>query len=515
MPRLPEPSQAIFWADVPNLYAPERLQPYGRVGEHSAVFLKPAQGENAEQRLHELVDAALADGEVVVVLADAPNLAVHECGAHFRALPPAGQTWAQILGEAEHVAVRVEDGVLLIELDDELIEYARITPDEFRKRLSADEQEHPQMKTPDAPRLRSVPTGDKARELRAILAEVHDYLGRFVAYPSEHAHLAHCLWIAHAHAMDAWESTPRLAFLSPERGSGKSRALELSETLVPRPIETMNSTPAYLFRKISDPAGAPTVLFDEVDTIFGPAAREHEDLRAILNAGHRRGATAGRCVIKGKEILTIELPAYAAVALAGLGNLPDTITSRAVIVRMRRRAPGETVEPYRRRDHAPEGNALRDRMAAWATGALAELAAARPKMPQGVEDRDADVWEALLALADAAGGDWPERARDAAVELVAEAKDSAPSFGERLLADLRTIFADHEVLFTEEILRALIALDESPWGDLRGKPLDARRLARYLKAFGVVPKQVRVGMATQKGYAAEDLFDPWARYLKT
>jgi hypothetical protein len=235
-----------------------------------------------------------------------------------------------------------------------------------------------------------------------ILADVEQYLARFVAYPSEHCRVAHALWIGHTHAMHVWESTPRLAFLSPEPGSGKTRALEISETLVPRPVEAVNATPAYLFRKVSDRAGLPTILFDEIDTVFGPRAKENEEIRGILNAGHRRGAMAGRCVVKGKEIHTEELPAYCAVALAGLGNLPDTILTRSVVIRMQRRSPTEVVEPYRRRMHAPAGNTLRDRLTDWASKAV--LAGTYPEMPDGVEDRAADVWEPLLAIADAAGG---------------------------------------------------------------------------------------------------------------
>ncbi len=120
---------------------------------------------------------------------------------------------------------------------------------------------------------------------------------------------------------------------------GKSRALEVTELLVPRAIHAINATPAYLFRKVSDEAGPPTILFDEIDTVFGPKAKDNEDIRGMLNAGHRRGAMAGRCVVRGKVVETEELPAYCAVALAGLGDLPDTILTRSVIVKMRRRAP--------------------------------------------------------------------------------------------------------------------------------------------------------------------------------
>src|SRR3954451_21355151 len=214
-----------------------------------------------------------------------------------------------------------------------------------------------------------------------LLADLHAFLGKFVAYPSDNEHVAHVLWIMHTHLMDAWESTPRIAFLSPEPGSGKTRALEVSELLVPNPVEAVNVTPAYLFRKVGSNQGCTTVLYDEIDTVLGPKAKDNEEIRGLLNAGHRRGAVAGRCVVKGKLVETEEIPAYCAVALAGLGGLPDTILSRSVILRMRRRAPGEVVEPFRRRINGPEGLELCDRLATWAELEVAPAINRYPAIP--------------------------------------------------------------------------------------------------------------------------------------
>src|SRR5262245_44713912 len=108
------------------------------------------------------------------------------------------------------------------------------------------------------------------------------------------------LWCVHAHLMDKWESTPRLAALSPEPASGKTRLLEVTELLVPNPVSAVNVSPAYLFRKVGNEEGA-TILFDEIDTVFGPKAKENEEIRGLLNAGHRRGAVAGRCVAHGRQ----------------------------------------------------------------------------------------------------------------------------------------------------------------------------------------------------------------------
>ena len=318
---------------------------------------------------------------------------------------------------------------------------------------------------------------------------MHRFLGRFVAYPSAHAQLAHALWIAHAHAMKAWDSTPRIAFLSPEPGSGKTRALEVSELLVPRPVEAVNATPAYLFRKVSDQAGPPTILYDEIDTLFGPKAKDNEEVRGMLNAGHRRGAMAGRCVVRGKVVETEELPAYCAVALAGLGDLPDTLMTRSVVIRMKRRSPDEQIEPYRRRVHLADGHAIRDDLAAWATSATeAGIGDKWPEMPDGIADRAADVWECLLMIADAAGGDWPEKARVAAVALVADSRaDSSVSLGIRLLGDVRSVWDGTEGMHTEKLLGRLNKLIEAPWGDLKGSELDPRRLSSLLRKYEVRP----------------------------
>ena len=197
-----------------------------------------------------------------------------------------------------------------------------------------------------------------SRDGAAALDDARAFIARFCALPVEHAYTAVTLWAAHAWALDAFDSTPRLAFLSPEPGSGKTRALEILTLLVPWPMHAVNATPAALFRSVADPASRRTILFDEIDTIFGPKAKEHEELRGLLNAGHRRSGVAYRCVGEGTRQEVVAFPAYAGVALAGLGQLPDTILTRAVVIRMRRRAPHEHIEPFRARIHEPEGKKL-------------------------------------------------------------------------------------------------------------------------------------------------------------
>jgi hypothetical protein len=349
-----------------------------------------------------------------------------------------------------------------------------------------------------------------------LLDDVSELLGRYVAFPNPEARAAVALWVAHAHAVQAFDSTPRLALLSPEKGSGKTRTLEVLALLVPEPMHTVNVSAAALYRVVAK--GQPTLLLDEADTYLGlTVAKQHEELRGLINAGHRRGAVVYRAEVAGKGVNVVEFPAFAACALAGIGDLPDTILDRAVVVAMKRRAPHEHVDHFRERLVQPVAEQLRDRLASWAELNLEQLRGLYPDMPDGIVDRPADVWEPLVAIADLAAGHWPHTAREAALLLNQARAERDPSLGVQLLSDCRRIFDERHVdrLTTEALLEALVALDESPWGDLRGKPLDARGLARRLKKYDARPDVHRFDDGAKRGYRTEDFHDAWQRYLPT
>jgi hypothetical protein len=284
---------------------------------------------------------------------------------------------------------------------------------------------------------------------------------------------------------------------------------------VPNPMHAVNASTAALFRSVSGLDGRPTILFDEIDTVFGPKAKENEELRGLLNAGHRRSGVSYRCVGDGANQKVVAFPSYAAMAMGGLGSLPDTILTRSVIVRMRKRAPGEEVEAFRARLHEPQGHELRKRLAEWAKLIADQIAGVYPEMPEGVNDRPADVWEPLLIVADAAGGMWPERGRQSCVELLATATPDSVSLGVRLLMDIRSVFAEHDgpKIFTRDLLAALTSLPEAPWAELnKGKGLNEYSLGRFLKDYEIKSKTVRVGSEQAKGFEHDTFVDAWGRY---
>lgn len=348
-----------------------------------------------------------------------------------------------------------------------------------------------------------------------LLDRIHAFARRFICYPSDHASISHVLWIAHTHLMDAWFSTPRLAVLSPEPGSGKSRVLEITALLVPNPLLSILSTPAFIFRRVSDQNNRPTVLYDEIDTIFGQP-RGNEELRGMINAGYRRGTTVGRCYMDKGKVETEQLETFAALAMGGLGNLPDTIMSRSVVIPMRKRATGERAEPFQPRFHEPQADALRNELADWAASVTALAEAAEPALPNGIADRNADVWGPLFTVADLCGGRWPNLARQAAIASVQAAKtDNELPLGVQLLADIQCCFGGKDKLPTRELLALLLAEEESPWGDLGyRKKLDAHLLAKMLRPYGIGSSSVRLpDGSTPKGYKRADFHDAWERYL--
>lgn len=349
----------------------------------------------------------------------------------------------------------------------------------------------------------------------ALLTEVRTFFRRFVSLPGDHYHDAVALWVLHAHAIAAADDSPRLVFKSPEKESGKTRALEVLEVLTPAPLNAINATVAAIFRLLKDEAA--TLLFDEVDAIFSPkAAKENEELRALINAGYHRGANVARVVGIGTKMFVQRFPVFAAMALAAIGDLPETIESRAIIVPMRRRAPGEAVEQFRRRWAESESGNLRGSLAEWAEVYSAELGESDPVMVEGVTDRAADCWAPLLAIADLAGGPWPELARNAAREIVAGRLSEDQSLGVRLLVDIKAALNGDERLSTVGLLTKLNGLDEAGWGGWNaGKGMGPRDLARKLKPFGIAAKVMRLpDGSTPRCYERDQFADSWSRYLR-
>jgi hypothetical protein len=353
-----------------------------------------------------------------------------------------------------------------------------------------------------------------------LLADVEGFVGRYVYFASSAQAITAALFAAHTWAFEAAEVTPYLHVSSAEKRSGKTLLLDLLRLLCRTPLMAADTTAPALFRSIGNPP--PTILFDEVQELFGRSADDGQrELRAVLHAGYRLGGNVRRCVGEGGALTVADFPVFCPKVLAGTGKLPDMLADRSVPIQLKRKPRNAAVERFRRRDAEAAAEPLRRRLAGWAQTAQPTLTAARPELPDELHDRQQDIWEPLLAIADAAGGDWPKWARAAAVELHGgEVQDE--SAGVLLLRHIRDTFEQHgalERITTAALLARLVDRDDGPWGDWWGNDVEAERLkgpavklARMLKPYGVAPKLLRLTESIERGYERAAFTEPWALY---
>jgi hypothetical protein len=368
----------------------------------------------------------------------------------------------------------------------------------------------------------TAPTSSSAAEGHKLLEQIGEFVSRFVILRSQAQVTAISLWVVHSYAIEAAYATPYLLVTSPEKRSGKSRLLEVLELLVRSPWRVVGVSEAALFRKIA--AQQPTLLLDEIDAIFEGSKERNEPIRAVLNAGNRKGANVARCVGQGTNQHVEDFLVFCAKVLAGIdtGRLPDTVLDRSIAIRLARKTSKETAQRFRFKTAAQEAETLCAAIAAWVDQHAEELLEAEPKLPEQLNDRAWDAWEPLLAIADLA--DTGEEARKAAIELAAQVEVEDDSLGVQLLFDIHVVFkaTGSDTIASRELVSRLRALPESPWetfGARRADPgLNQRDLARHLRPFGVKPRTVRVkkplGQSeTAKGYHRDQFVDAWERYL--
>ena len=346
---------------------------------------------------------------------------------------------------------------------------------------------------------------------RRLLSEIRAAFSRHLVI-SEAQATALAAWTMHTHVYRQFQHTPRLAITSPEKGCGKTTVIDLLGTLCHSPLKMDNATESVIFRVIDAAAKGQsaglTLLIDEADSFM--AGRE--GIRNLLNCGFEASGMVWRSVRTGQDFAPRGFGAFAPVAIAGIGELPDTVTSRSIPIRLRRKMNGERIEKVKR--YRPALSELGAAVAEWAKtvdfGSLPQ-----PEIPAHFSDREGDISTSLLAIADLAGGEWPCRIRDALQELFASNETESPSG--MLLADLRRIFSEtgESKVASQLLCDRLGKLEDRLWPEFNNsKVITPAQLARLLKPFGISPRDIRLGaQAGIKGYVLADFMDAWSRYL--
>jgi hypothetical protein len=367
-------------------------------------------------------------------------------------------------------------------------------------------------KPPPAPDPRDVDPGRPLGGKVTVLDLVRQLLEDHVAM-GPHDYVAATLWAAHAHVYDRFDITPRLALTSPVRECGKTTVLEVMSRLVPRAALFDNATAAAIYDETDKHS---TLLLDEADNLELSAKAA---LRAVLNAGHRKGHPIKRG--KGKQAR--EYNTYAPVVLSSIGFLTLPLMSRSVTIhlvrhdgsrKLRRFIWGQTGDLDLAYQH----------LRLWAHNPELKLNP-DPEMPAELRGRVNDNWRVLISVADSFGEAWGALARKAAVAFIEGYSEDIVVI---LLRDIREVFdaSGTDRLTTKGIVEALHAMEEGGWdawrgadGDLRPHKITQAELSHLLrtrfrvKSRSVWPPGPRTpDHKSRKGFWRVDLEPLWAAY---
>lgn len=341
----------------------------------------------------------------------------------------------------------------------------------------------------------------------AVLDEMLELIRRFIVCEDATAQ-ATVLWIVFTWFTDHVKVAPLAVITAPEKRCGKSQLLDAISRMSRRPLIASNVSSAAIFRVIE--AQNPTLLIDEADSFL----KDNEEMRGIINSGHTRSSAYVLRVV-GEHHEAKPFSTWGAKVICGIGSMPETIADRSIPLTLRRKLPGESVERLRHADPAVF-EIVRRKLARLAEDAGVIIGAARPVIPDELNDRAQDNWEPLIAIADYVAGHWPQTARSAAVQL-AEADKHIVSNSALLLADIYDVFhsLNCSQITTDGLLKELNSDLLKPWSTYnRGNPMTARQLAKCLEEYKIRPQNLNAGgQARPKGYKRSDFNDAFIRYI--
>jgi hypothetical protein len=358
-----------------------------------------------------------------------------------------------------------------------------------------------------------------------LLDDLKRVFTRFVVLPQWAAETL-ALWTVHTYAFQLRDVSTYVGLESPEKRCGKTTLLTVLSELVNRPMVAANISSPALFRVIEEMR--PTLLIDEADTFL----QGNDELRGILNSGYsRKTAYVVRVANKFSSYNLPSIPVSSAAeaeavalgstrlarfscwcpkVMAAIGRLPETLADRCIVIRMQRKTATEECERLRSLEAMP----IRRQCARFVKDHAEAIAAACPAMPSQMNDRAGDIWEPLLALADLAGGPWPETARQAAAVLTAKAQETSPISS--LLLDILMAFVNsgEEQIASRILVATLNESPDRPWAAARnGKEITELWLSQKLRPYGVRPRTIRMGETTAKGYVKDEFKEVFRRYI--
>lgn len=327
-----------------------------------------------------------------------------------------------------------------------------------------------------------------------LLSEIQEYIERYVVFPNKGQSLILAAFTIHSWRIEAARTSPILYVHSSTPRAGKTTLLEVMETIVRNPLRCLNVTAPSLFTAMED-LGRPTLLFDEVDTVFSSRNSSQQALRGVINGSYKRGNT----VLRTYARKAVKFDIFGCQILAGINTgstMPETIADRAISITLRRKDEGQGSEPFYSSalevEHASETilDGIEDFLEVYGD----EISAYRMHAVDGFGDRQVEIAHPLLSVVHVFGR------RDEMIEAISLAFDTykrhTVEHDESLdiLKAIAEVFTmtDRTKIHTSEILQNL-------------DPSQHKLVPLELSKHNIAPVSIRIGNLVQRGVKLDQL----------
>jgi hypothetical protein len=352
-----------------------------------------------------------------------------------------------------------------------------------------------------------LPNGRCTSSINETLDLISSIFKEHVKFQDEADADALALWVAMTYVMEHLEIAPMVYVWSPEAMCGKSTVMKLLKVFCHRAEMVSKITSAAIYRLIE--RDQPTLVFDEADRFLSG----NNELNGIINAGHARFEAT---VIINEKLPNgnyepIEFPVWCAKAIAGIGKQDNTLTSRSIVISLRRKLVSEKVKPFRFNLYQ-EYQFVRESLVAWTANFEPISEQEMKPFLNAKTDRGIDNWLPIGIIAKRIGFSWIERAQAALSSIEARQDHDAQSTGVQLLTDVRNVVSESSrpEWSSTNLYNAVVHNEETDWSVFNhGSPITKKKFTQMLGDFGIKPTK----RSNANVFYVADLEDAFVRYL--
>jgi len=227
---------------------------------------------------------------------------------------------------------------------------------------------------------------------------INSQLQKYIYFDDSRIYNILTIWTIGTYFYRAFRYYPYI-WLNADKGSGKTRVMEVLRPLAFNAIMAVNSTEASIFRFVDTDCA--TLFIDEFEKL---KKDNQQGIITLLNSGFN---FEGSVVRTEKAMDTYKPKTYSAFSpkmFAGIADISDVLMDRCIKVKLLKKPKDTVVQSYKLDDITMEQNkTLRDELYICAlehAGNIKKIYDSNKiSMPDVLSDREQDIWEVLFSIA--------------------------------------------------------------------------------------------------------------------